>query len=83
MEVYLSLTSSPKWILLFGGVSPPNCDSESQIQCLVVLSSSTMVSKFAVFICSELWKEGEEVGKAHKFLNCWCLKMNHITSCHW
>lgn len=83
MEVYLSLMSSPKWILLIGGVFPPNCDSGTQIQCLVVLSSSTMVSKFAVFICCELWKEEEEVGKAHPFLNCWCLKMIHITSRHW
>lgn len=82
MEVYLSLMSSPKWIVLTGGVFPPNCDSGTQIQCLVVLSSSTMVSKIAVFICCELWKE-EEVGNAHPFLNCWCLKMSHITSCHW
>lgn len=36
----LSLTSSPKWILLIRGVFPPNCDSGTQIQCLVVLSSS-------------------------------------------
>lgn len=72
----LSLMSSPKWILLIRGVFPPNCDSGTQIQCLVVLSSSRMVSKFAVFIC-------KEVGWAHPFLNCWCLKISHIISCHW
>lgn len=82
MEVYLYLKSSPKWTLLTGGGFPPNDDSGTQIHCLVVLSSSTIVSKFAVFIYKELWKKEERVGKAHPFLNCWCLKMVHIRMSH-